>query len=62
MSIDDGWGLPQLVGLALKKYGLSLQPEILERGAFPLAQVGRNHPLRLADQECMVESCEVVIG
>ena len=57
-----GGGIAQPVGLAVEKFGLPLQPEILERGGLALAQVGGDHPLGFADQEGVAEAGEIVIA
>ena len=62
IGVDHRRRAAEPVGLALEELGLPLEPEILERGALALAQIGSDHPLGLADQEGVGEAGEIVIA
>ena len=51
IGIDHRRRVAEPVRLALEEFRLSPEPEILERARLALAEVGSDHPLRLADQE-----------
>src|SRR5690242_20374762 len=53
--------MTETVGFAVEELRLAGEPEIVERRALALAEIGADHSLRLADQEGMPEAFEIVV-
>ena len=62
VGVDHRRRMPEPVRLALEELGLAVEPEILERRRLALAQIGGDHPRRVADQEGVGEAGEIVIA